>query len=44
MKIRNSFFFIALLTVLMTTAMAINPTDIIAPVQQQIDQAQGDLQ
>jgi Skp family chaperone for outer membrane proteins len=27
----------------MTTAMAANPTDIIAPVQQQIDQAQGDL-
>jgi len=30
--------------VLMSTAMAANPTDIIAPVQQQINQAQGDLQ
>ena len=44
MKIQNSFFFLALLAVLMTTAMAANPTDIIAPVQQQINQAQGDLQ
>jgi PGF-CTERM protein len=44
MKIQNSFFFLALLAVFMTTAMAANPTDIIAPVQQQIDQAQGDLQ
>jgi PGF-CTERM protein len=44
MKIQNSFFFLALMAVFMTTAMAANPTDIIAPVQQQIDQAQGDLQ
>ena len=44
MKIQNSFFFLALLAVLMTTAMAANTTDIIAPVQQQINQAQGDLQ
>jgi hypothetical protein len=44
MKIQNSFFFLALLAVLMTTAMAANTTDIVAPVQQQINQAQGDLQ
>ena len=44
MKIQNSFFFLALLAVLMTTAMAANTTDIIAPVQQQVNQAQGDLQ
>ncbi len=44
MKIQSSFFLLALVTVLMTTAMAANPTDIIAPVQQQINQAQGDLQ
>lgn len=44
MKIQNSFFSLALLTVFMTTAMAANPTDIVAPVQQQINQAQGDLQ
>jgi len=44
MKIQYLFFFLALMAVLMTTAMAANTTDIIAPVQQQIDQAQGDLQ
>lgn len=44
MKIQSSFFLIALVTVLMTTAMAANPTDIIAPVQQQINQSAGDLQ
>lgn len=44
MKIQSSFFFLALLAVLMTTAMAANTTDIVAPVQQQINQAQGDLQ
>jgi uncharacterized membrane-anchored protein YhcB (DUF1043 family) len=44
MKIQSSFSLIVLVTVLMTTATAANPTDIIAPVQQQINQAQGDLQ
>ncbi len=44
MNIHSSFFLLALVTVLMTTAMAANPTDIIAPVQHQINQAQGDLQ
>lgn len=44
MKIQSSFFFLALLAVFMTSAMAANQTDIIAPVQQQINQAQGDLQ
>ena len=44
MKVQSSFFLLTLATVLMSTATATNPTDIIAPVQQQINQAQGDLQ